>query len=443
MSKGLSVAINAQFHPGPGTGGVETAVRELVHALGKLSEIDDGAEEYLIVGPWSDPEWLSPFLAGRQRIVRGAPPEEPPRKNLLQYASGPLLTAYHKVQAACTSATPSPPFVDWLGVPGGSTFFNGLGCDMVHFPFQPFVPCNAPTVYNPHDLQHLHFPQFFLPAEIKRREAIYRAGCRRSHTVVVASNWTRNDVVERYQVPLDKVQIIPWAPPAQRSLDLSSAAVAAVRTKYDLTESFALYPAATWEHKNHLRLLEAVALLRQRAQLNVEIICTGVITSHFDRIKTRRKALGMEREVRFIGHVPGADLSALYRAAQFVFIPTLFEAASAPLFEAWQHDTPAACSSVTSLPEQAAGAGLLFDPLSVEEMAAALARMTSESTLRETLRLRGQRRLNDFSFERTARAYRAVYRRAARRELSEEDRSILSRDWMWESAKVNEAKPNE
>ena len=123
-------------------------------------------------------------------------------------------------------------------------------------------------------------------------------------------------------------------------------------------------------------------------------------------------------------------MSALYRAAHIVFIPTLFEAASGPLFEAWQHGAPVACSSVTSLPEQAAGAALLFDPFEVDGIALALARMATEEGLRDELRRWGARRLEDFSLERTAKAYRAVYRRAAGLRLSEEDRWLLGWDWM-------------
>jgi glycosyltransferase involved in cell wall biosynthesis len=116
--------------------------------------------------------------------------------------------------------------------------------------------------------------------------------------------------------------------------------------------------------------------------------------------------------------------------AQFVVIPTLFEAASGPLYEAWYDGAPVACSNVTSLPEQASDAALLFDPRSTESIAAAVAEMATNGKLRETLRERGERRLKDFSWERTAKAYRAVYRRAAGQPLEEEDRWLLTWDWM-------------
>lgn len=427
MRDKLRVAINAQLMPDDTSGGTVTVLR----ALTALARLEDGPEQYVFVGPFDDPEWLRPMLPPGQKIVRGPAPAEqkPNRLEPFKRALGPLRPAARGLRRALAAAdltTHAPPTHSVAAAP--ENYFEGLGCDVVHFPFQSFAPCRLPTVYNPHDLQHLHHPEFFTPQEIARRENLHRPACRAAHTVVVASRFVRRDLVERYGVRPDKVQVIAWAPPplppAGRADDLP-----ALRRKYGLAGSpFALYPAMTWEHKNHLRLLEALARLRDREGIELPVVCTGSKTEFWARIERRRRELGLVEQVRFPGLVPREELSALYRAAQFVFIPTLFEAASAPLFEAWQHGAPAACSAVTSLPEQAAGAALLFDPFSVDGVADALKRMATDDGLRDELRRRAESRLGDFSLERTAKAYRAVYRRAAGRRLSEEDRWLLSRD---------------
>jgi glycosyltransferase involved in cell wall biosynthesis len=82
-----------------------------------------------------------------------------------------------------------------------------------------------------------------------------------------------------------------------------------------------------------------------------------------------------------------------------------------------------ACSKVPSLPEQTGDAALSFDSLFTEAIVEAVRRMATDGNLRA-------RRLKDFSWERTAKAYRAVYRRAARRPLTDEDLWLLKWDWM-------------
>jgi glycosyltransferase involved in cell wall biosynthesis len=425
LSNQLRVAINAQIAPGSGTGGLETVLRELT----ALGELDDGPEEYVFIGPWHETDWLQPLLNSRQRIIRGpqaAPPVEwrPGRLDALKRALGPLRPAARRI-----SRTFSRPAQAGRSesLPVSDGFYESLGCDVIHFPFQSYVRCALPSVYNPHDFQHLHYPEFFEPGTINWRRWAYPAACRAAHTVVVASRFVKQDIVRHCHVAQEKIQVIPWSPPPVENSTDGASDASRIREKYQLTEkAFALYPAMTWEHKNHIRLLEALASLRDRHALRVRLVCTGDRKSFWPQIEKRMLELGLQEQVKFTGLVPYEDMRAFYRAAQFVIVPTLFEAASAPLFEAWQHHVPIACSAVTSLPEQAADAALLFDPLSVDAIADAVASMATDKALRASLQQRGAKRLSDFSLERTAKSYRAVYRSAAGRVLNEEDRWLLN-----------------
>ncbi|MEK6279308.1 MAG: glycosyltransferase family 1 protein [Acidobacteriota bacterium] len=438
MTERLRIAINAQLTSDDPSGGIVTVVR----ALAALTELD-GPEEYIFVGPYTDPEWLRPLLAPGQQIARGPKPQPDWRgldqRGHLERHLGPLRTAAQEVKQVLVHGTHFP-VAEVLSRSDvarqfkailSRSFFDALGCDVVHFPFQAFEACSVPSVYNPHDLQHLHFPRFFTQEEFARRENVYPRACRDAHTVVVASQFVQQDVIKSYGIEASKVQVIPWAPPPLTNFrETTDEKVHDIRIKYGLTQKpFALYPAMTWQHKNHLRLLEAFALLRKNQKLDLQIVCTGSKTDFWPMIEGRLKELGLNEAVKFTGLIPIEELNVLYRAAQFVFVPTLFEAASAPIFEAWQHNAPVACARVTSLPEQVQDAALQFDPLSVEEIVIALARMNTERRLREDLRRRGALRLRDFSLEQTAKAYRAVYRRAAGRKLNQEDRHLLTCDW--------------
>ena len=249
-------------------------------------------------------------------------------------------------------------------MPFSDGFYESLGCDLIHFPYQMFALCALPSVFNPHDLQYRHFPQFFTVRELAWREMMYRGGCNLAQAVAVGSQWVKEDVVRQYHISPDKIQVIPWAPPTTALEAPSAEAVERVRKRYALSAPFAFYPAMGWEHKNHLRLLEALALLRDREGLRVNLVCTVSPASPFyARIRGGCEELKLGDQVQFLGLVLREELRSLYRLAQFVVVPTLFEAASGPVFEAWQDRAPVACSTATSLPEQAGDAALLFDPL--------------------------------------------------------------------------------
>lgn len=427
----IRIGINAQVCPGGGTSSLENVLRILA-SVGRL----EGDEEYVFITPWSNPDWLQPFLGERQTMVPAPPPPmeiaAPERYMMVKSLMGPLLPFARAVKRLA-AAQPKPMF----SVPVSGGFYESLNCDVIHFPFQEYAYCRLPTIYNPHDLQHLHYPEFFAPDVIKRRETIYPAACRAARIVVVASQFIKQDLIEKYGVEAEKIQVIPWSPPEIVFREFFENEIADVLAKYECPpRPFMLFPAMTWEHKNHLRLLKAIALLRDRDGFIVNLVCTGYKHPFYEQIERVLRKLKLENQVQFTGVVSIEELSLLYRQAQFVIIPTLFEAASGPLYEAWQHDVAAACSAVTSLPEQAAGAALLFDPLSVEHIAGAVKKMSSDEKLRAEMRRRGQLRLADFDLERTTKAYRAVYRKTAGAELTEEDRYLLKWDWMRDSHNI-------
>ncbi len=426
MQKKLRIAINAQIKSGSGTGGIETVLRVLT-ALNRL----DGNEEYVFIGHWSDSDWLESLLGERQTLIRAkrpavAPPNRAERLKRALGALRPIVRAAKNLIAPASKANFSVP----VSVPVSQGFYENLNCAVIHFPYQDFVSSRVPSVYNPHDLQHLHFPQFFAHEEIERREIIYPAACRAAETVVVASQFVKQDVAQKYLVEPHKIQVIPWSPPAVEANGFTETDARRLLERYDCPpRPFVLYPAMTWEHKNHLRLLEAVALLRERENLKINVVCTGHKNAFYPEIERRLHELKLESQVKFTGVVEYRELGIFYGLAQFVIVPTLFEAASAPVFEAWQHRVAVACANVTSLPEQTSGAAFLFDPLSVEAIADALKTLASDENLRADLRRRGVERLKDFNEERTLKAYRAVYRKTAGISLNDEDRYLLAWDW--------------
>lgn len=408
---GLRIAIDAQLNPGL-AGGTASFLIGLIQALARL----EGSEHYVIVGPWEDPDWLKPYTGPNQSIVRG------PRGEAMKRALAPvrpLINAGRRVSSWLSGSDAT-----WSRSARRSGFYETLDCCVVHFPYQRFVASDIPTIFNPHDLQHVHYPQFFPEVDCKWREAIYGTACRMAHTVVVHSNFVKNDVVEHYNIASDKVQVILTPPPTQVFAAPTAERLDAVRGEYKIGGEFVLYPAMTWQHKNHLRLLEALALLRDRGT-KVDLICTGRQTEFFPQIAKKVSALHLDAQVRFLGMVPAENLRALYRLAKFTILPTLFEGAGLPLVEAWAEGSPVTCSEVTSLGEIAADSALVFDPQSADSIANAIATMSSDSQLRESLATRGSERLKSFRWENAAKAYRAVYRRAAGHALTSEDKSIF------------------
>jgi len=428
-SEPLSVAIDARVTPKT-AGGVAQVILGLVHALGRLE--DDPSISYkIVVESQAEQDFLKSHLGNNQQFAMK--PQRSLTKRLQRRVTATGKSVAQRLLNNDSFSEPSLPLSDG--------FLESLGCDVVHFPHQRFVLCSLPSIYNPHDLQHLHFPEFFNPSELARRDFVYRSGCQLARTVAVSSRWVKEDVIQHYQVDPGKIQILPWAPPTEAYKDPSSRDVEEVQKKFGLEKPFALYPAMTWPHKNHLRLLEALSILRDSHGLKLHLVCTGsLLEPHASRIKKRVSELDLTSQVSFLGFVSDIELRAIYRLAQFMIMPSLFESDSSPIYEAWLEGTPIACSNVTSLPVQVMDAAVLFDPYDPAAIADAMRRLATDDNVRRDLSANGFLRVKDYDWNLTAKGYRAVYRRAAGRTLSEEDRALLSWDWMEKPMRLMEAR---
>ena len=387
-----------------------------------FSRLDDGDERYLFLVDPGHTAWLEPFVFGPCSLLMT-------RENVAapMARSGIRGAARQVVKAA----VPGPIWAAARSrlrpisrLPESDGSIERARVDVMHFPMQVGFRTAVPTIFAPQDLQHLHLPRFFSRGEIARREATYRALCDRASIVTVMTTWGRDDIVASYGLPLDKVLVVPPAPAIAAYDPPTDADMAATRERLGPPERFALYPAKAWPHKNHLGLVAALKTLRERG-IEVPVVLTGAQGGLEVPAMAEAKALGVADLVHFTGFVTPSELGALYRLARIMIFPSLFEGWGLPVVEAFAIGLPVACSNATCLPTVVDGAAELFDPTDPAAMADAMARVWGDDRLRERLIADGRDRAARFSWDRSARMFRACYRRLGGRELSAEDHALL------------------
>lgn len=266
---------------------------------------------------------------------------------------------------------------------------EAIAPDVVHLAYPLHLRVGRlPTVLSIYDLQHRHLPRLFTPATLAWREFAYPVAIDAAEVVVTDSEWVRADLVRQYAVAPEKVVVAPLASVLALGSDVTPAEVAAVRRRRALPQRFALFPAVTYEHKNHRRLLEAFAILERQGS-SLSLVCTGALKHHWPRIRDDLGRLGLERRVRFLGYVPQVEMRAIFRAARLLVFPSLFEGAGLPVIEALAERLPIACADIPAPREYAGDAAVYFDPLLPEDMARVVARVDSDEGLREDLIRRG------------------------------------------------------
>ncbi|TLG77625.1 glycosyltransferase [Methylocystis sp. B8] len=185
------------------------------------------------------------------------------------------------------------------------------------------------------DFQELTFPGFFSERELAARRRNASNCCRHASTVLLSSQAALSDL-RKIGVRDIETAVLPFVasvPLAQDILPRDQ-----LRTKYGVADKFFHLPNQFWIHKNHIVVLEALALLRQQGAV-VEVIATGNTADprqpdYFSSLTATALRLGIEDLFKPLGVVPYQDLMSLMRHAVAVINPSKFEGWSTTVEEA-------------------------------------------------------------------------------------------------------------
>jgi glycosyltransferase involved in cell wall biosynthesis len=285
--------------------------------------------------------------------------------------------------------------------------------------FCPFTnleprPCPIPAVITVHDIQHEYYPEFFHPDELRHRRQFYPESCVAADHIIAVSESTRRTVLEKYAVEPDAVSTIWEAAGSDFDWRGAGALMPIVRHKYGLPARYVLYPANTWHHKNHQRLIEALARYRDLYGETPTLVLTGVGKEGQARLEAAVVKYGLGGLVRTLGYVARDELPTLYAGAGCLVLPSLFEGFGIPLVEAMLAGCPIAAANVTSIPEIVGDAGVLFDPLDPADICRALGAILRDPGRAAELRRRGRARAELFSASRTAALTVELFERVVR-----------------------------
>ncbi len=265
-------------------------------------------------------------------------------------------------------------------------------CDIWIFPSQDpwcyLAP--VPAVATIHDLMHRYerrFPEIGTWWQYSWREWHFKNTSKWSKAILVDSNLGKQHVIDSYGTDPSGIFVLPFiAPsylmdcemqPANEPLDIN------------LPEKFIFYPAQFWEHKNHKRLIHALALIKARFP-DIRLVLCGAHKNLYDTLVELARTLDLADNVVFPGYLPDSVMGTVYSKARAMIMPTFSGPTNIPPLEAMKMGCPLAVSNIYAMPEQTRGAALLFNPESVEEMADAMARLWDDDALCKELSQKGE-----------------------------------------------------
>jgi glycogen(starch) synthase len=343
-------------------------------------------------------------MVGGVRVVRVAddPPLFPFETELLAWA---MAFNHALTRAGLDVVAGDPPDVvhahDWLVAHAAATLKHHLGGPLVATVHATEAGRHQGWLPGPMN-KAIHSVEWWLTYEARR--------------VVTCSEYMRWEVTRLFELPPDKMDVVPngvrvdrWQPAPAR--------VAAARSRYAGSGPLLVFSGRLVYEKGLHDLLRAMPRLRRRHP-GIRLVIAGS-GPHDGALRQQARELRLGRSVLFAGFVGDAELAALAAAADCAVVPSIYEPFGLVALEAAAAGTPLVAADVGGLRElvQHGRTGLRFSSGDVAGLADAVTAVLSDQVLaRRMARAARIMVATDYSWDRVARRTVEVYERAAREE---------------------------
>jgi glycosyltransferase involved in cell wall biosynthesis len=227
------------------------------------------------------------------------------------------------------------------------------------------------------DICHVDYPEFpevSSNGQFQAREKHFATCLPAAALAIVASDSLVVKLEKIYNIQPDRMISMPFEPsPFFKIQGDTTSLHSELKVKYGISEGYRFYPAQYWAHKNHIRIIEALELLKKQSyesfNRNRFVFC-GADHGNKSYLMEQAKSKGVNENIVFLDFVPVEHIKPLYEMSSCVVMPTYFGPTNIPPLEAWLLNKPLIYSA--HIAEQIGSAALLINPDNYIELAEAL-----------------------------------------------------------------------
>ena len=218
-----------------------------------------------------------------------------------------------------------------------------------------------------HDLQQLHYPEYFSKKRYYWTVNAWRRTIQTSKKVVAISNYVKNDIIENYNTNESKIDVI-YDPIV---IDNGEVEFSNVQHKYGIEkEEYFFALSAMLKHKNLDTLIEIIKRIVQEDVREVprKLIVSGINGDAKDSIEKKIQDSNLGDYCVLTGFISNEERNTLYKNCYAFLFPSVFEGFGMPVIEGLMFGTRVITTRESCIPETSQGKAVYVnDPYDVRE----------------------------------------------------------------------------
>jgi len=220
---------------------------------------------------------------------------------------------------------------------------------------------NIPYIFTLWDLGHLdilEFPEISYDGKFDIREFTNTRSLKKSYKVIVDSEWGKQNVIKKYNLDEKRIEVFKFLPNIKIN---KTETTVRIKEKYKIKNDYIFYPANFWAHKNHMYILKAIKILREKKHIDIDVIFSGSDQGNLEYILNKAKEFKINDLIHYIGFVPNEEMPSLYKQSLSLVMPTYLGPTNVPPLEAFAYETPVCYSDMPFFREQVGDSVFFMD----------------------------------------------------------------------------------
>ena len=260
---------------------------------------------------------------------------------------------------------------------------------------------DVPQVTVIHDINFVHHPEFFSSSFQKYFANYFPKFADKAVRIATVSEFSKQDIHQTYGIDTDKIDVV-YNGSNELFRPLTELEKSRIQIQYAQGKDYFLFVSAINKRKNLPNIIRAFDRYKEQSGSDVKFLIVGGRAGKQEELDEVLAQMKHVQDVRFLGHLPAKELALVAGAAIALAYASLFEGFGIPIVEAFNAETAVITSNTSSMPEVAGDAALLVDPLSVEQISDAMAKLAEDRSLRMELIEKGRSQRQKFSWDQTA-----------------------------------------
>ena len=229
-----------------------------------------------------------------------------------------------------------------------------------------FTPCGGAPVLHSRNVVTIHdaavaaVPSGYSFAYRFWYRNLCRRMARKAERIITVSNFSKSEIVKWYGATPENISVTYLGSDHFSNLEADSSAM----TRFGISGKYVLAASSRNPNKNFRRIVQA---MKEHDTAGAKLVIAGG-----DDNRIYREGTHLPDGIRALGYVSDAELKALYENASCFVFASLYEGFGLPPLEALSCGCPIVVSRVGSLPEIFDEVACFCDPLSPEDIAAAI-----------------------------------------------------------------------